>query len=135
MKIALPLTARYGPSDCRLRLPGPAAVPERVRAATALPILSHRGPEFRVILDAVTPLMRAVLGTTQEVFLLGGSGTAGMEAALVNVLSTGDAVLVIENGQFGERFAAIAEGLPVQLDRMPIPWGEVPDAAEIAGRV
>jgi aspartate aminotransferase-like enzyme len=65
-------------------MPGPAAIPERVRAATALPILSHRGPEFRVVLDEVTKLMRGILGTTQEVFLLGGSGTAGMEAALVN---------------------------------------------------
>ena len=135
MNAALPLTARSIPADYRLRMPGPAAIPERVRAATALPILSHRGPEFRGILDEVTPLMRGVLGTTQEVFLLGGSGTAGMEAALVNVLSTGDAVLVIENGQFGERFSSIAEGLPVQLDRMQIPWGEVPDAAEIAERV
>ena len=135
MNAALPLTARSIPADYRLRMPGPAAIPERVRAATALPILSHRGPEFRGILDEVTTLMRGVLGTTQEVFLLGGSGTAGMEAALVNVLSTGDAVLVIENGQFGERFSAIAEGLPVQLDRIQIPWGGVPDAAEIAERV
>jgi aspartate aminotransferase-like enzyme len=132
MNVALPLTARLIPSDYRLRLPGPAAIPERVRAATALPMLSHRGPEFRVILDEVTTLMRAILGTTQEVFLLGGSGTAGMEAALVNVLSAGDAVLVVENGQFGERFSSIAGGLPVQLDRMPLPWGEVPDAAVIA---
>jgi aspartate aminotransferase-like enzyme len=135
MDVALPLTAGAIPRDYRLRLPGPAAIPERVRAATALPMLSHRGPEFRAILEEVTTLMRGVLGTTQEVFLLGGSGTAGMEAALVNVLSTGDAVLVIENGQFGERFSSIAEGLPVQLDRLTIPWGEVPDAADIAERV
>jgi aspartate aminotransferase-like enzyme len=135
MDVALPLTAGAIPRDYRLRLPGPAAIPERVRAATALPMLSHRGPEFRAILEEVTTLMRGVLGTTQEVFLLGGSGTAGMEAALVNVLSTADAVLVIENGQFGERFSSIAEGLPVQLDRLTIPWGEVPDAADIAERV
>ena len=135
MNIAMPLTARAIPSDYRLRMPGPAAIPERVRAATALPILSHRGPEFRAILDDVTRLMRGLLGTTQDVFLLGGSGTAGMEAALINVLSTGDAMLVVENGQFGERFSSIAEGLPVQLDRMQIPWGQVPDAAEIAERV
>ena len=70
--------------------------------------------------------MRGVLGTRQDVFLLGVSGTGGMEAALVNVLSAGDAVLVVENGQFGERFSSIAEGLPVQLDRLQIPWGEVP---------
>src|SRR5262249_31727150 len=116
-------------------LPGPTAVPERVRAATALPILSHRGPEFRVILDEVITLMRGIIGTTQDVFLFGASGTGGMEAALINVLSKGDAVLVVENGQFGERFSSIAEGLPVQLDRLQLPWGEVPDAAEIAERV
>src|SRR3954466_246077 len=135
MNVASPLTARTIPRDYRLRLPGPAAIPERVRAATALPMLSHRGPEFRAILEEVTTLMRGILGTTQDVFLLGGSGTAGMEAALVNVLSAGDAVLVIENGQFGERFSSIAEGLPVQLDRLTIPWGEVPDAGVIAERV
>ena len=116
-------------------MPGPAAIPERVRATFALPVLSHRGPEFRAILEEVTGALRAVLGTSHHVFLLGASGTGGMEAALVNVLSTGDAVLVVENGQFGERFSSIAEGLPVALDRLQIPWGEVPDAAMIAARV
>ena len=135
MAITLPLVAHAASPNYRLRLPGPTAVPERVRAATALPILSHRGPEFRVILDEVITLMRGIIGTTQDVFLFGASGTGGMEAALINVLSKGDAVLVVENGQFGERFSSIAEGLPVQLDRLQIPWGEVPDAAEIAQRV
>src|ERR1700704_1959952 len=129
------MTANAVPSDYRLRMPGPAPVPERVRAAAALPMLSHRGPEFRVILDEVSRLMRGIIGTTQDIFLLGASGTGGMEAALVNVLSAGDAVLVVENGQFGERFSSIAEGLPVTLDRLQVPWGEVPDAAAIAARV
>jgi aspartate aminotransferase-like enzyme len=135
MTVTLPLVAHSVSSDYRLRLPGPTAIPERVRAATALPILSHRGPEFRVILDEVIALMRGIIGTTQDVFLFGASGTGGMEAALINVLSAGDAVLVVENGQFGERFSSIAEGLPVQLDRLQLPWGEVPDAAEIAERL
>ena len=135
MTITLPLVAGSAPSDYRLRMPGPAAVPERVRAATARPMLSHRGPEFRVILDEVITLMRGVIGTTQDVFLFGTSGTGGMEAALINVLSAGDAVLVVENGQFGERFSSIAEGLPVQLDRLELPWGEAPDAAMIAERL
>src|SRR6266516_4446745 len=95
------------PPDYRLRVPGPAAVPERVRAACALPVLSHRGPEFRAILEHVTGAMRRLLGTRQHVFLLGVSGTGGMEAALANVLSAGDAVLIVDNGQFGERFASI----------------------------
>ncbi|MBV8836844.1 MAG: hypothetical protein JO000_09905, partial [Alphaproteobacteria bacterium] len=83
------------PSDYRLRMPGPAAIPERVRAATALPILSHRGAEFRIILDEATRALRTLLGTRQAVFLLGASGTGGMEAALINVLSAGDTVLVV----------------------------------------
>jgi len=132
---SLSTTASSIPSSYRLRMPGPAAIPERVRATVALPVLSHRGPEFRAILEEVTGALRAVLGTSHHVFLLGASGTGGMEAALVNVLSAGDAVLVVENGQFGERFSSIAEGLPVALDRLQIPWGEVPDAAMIAARV
>ena len=130
----LPTTTSL-PSTYRLRMPGPAEVPERVRAAVALPVLSHRGPEFRAVLQDVTGGLRAVLGTRHHVFLLGTSGTGAMEAALVNVLSAGDAVLVVENGQFGERFSSIAEGLPVELDRLQVPWGEVPDAAAIAARV
>jgi aspartate aminotransferase-like enzyme len=132
---AFSATANSIPSGYRLRMPGPAAIPERVRATVALPVLSHRGVEFRAILEEVTGALRAVLSTRHHVFLLGASGTGGMEAALVNVLSAGDAVLVVENGQFGERFSSIAEGLPVELDRLPVPWGDVPDAATIAARV
>jgi aspartate aminotransferase-like enzyme len=135
--VSFPLvnTRHAVPSDYRLRMPGPAAVPERVRAACALPALSHRGPEFRAVIIEVTEALRRLLGTRHDVFLLGTSGTGGMEAALVNVLSAGDAVLVVENGQFGERFSSIADGLPVALDRLQIPWGEAPDAAVIAERV
>jgi aspartate aminotransferase-like enzyme len=128
-------TANAIPADYRLRMPGPAAVPERVRAATALPILSHRGAEFRAILDEVTSGLRRVLGTKHHVFLLGVSGTGGMEAALVNVLSEGDTVLIVENGQFGERFSAIAEQMPVTVDKIVVPWGEAPDPDRIAARV
>ena len=127
-------TGTASPSVYRLRMPGPAAVPERVRAACALPVISHRGVEFRGLLSEVTHLLRGVLGTTGHVFLLGTSGTGGMEAALANVLSAGDAVLVVENGQFGERFSAIAAEMPVTLDRLQIPWGHAPDTGEIAQR-
>jgi aspartate aminotransferase-like enzyme len=123
------------PTGYRLRMPGPAAIPERVRAATALPILSHRGAEFRQILDELTQSLRRLLGTQQHVFILGVSGTGGMEAALVNVLSAGDSVLIVENGQFGERFASIAGEMPVTVDKLVIPWGEVPDPSEIAARL
>src|SRR5437660_12215911 len=90
------------PPDYRLRLPGPAAVPESVRMAMAQPVISHRGPEFRAVLAETTELLKSVLGTRQPVFVLGSSGTGAMEAALANVISHGDRLLVVVNGQFGE---------------------------------
>src|SRR5881296_860513 len=94
------------PEGYRLRLPGPAAVPERVRAAVAQPVLSHRGPEFRAVLAEALAWLRGVFGTRHDVLLLGTSGSGAMEAALANVLDPGDALLIVENGQFGERFSA-----------------------------
>ncbi len=123
------------PQGYRLRIPGPVPVPDRVRRALALPMLSHRGPEFHALLRETTHHLRGVLGTTHDVLLLGASGTGAMEAALANVLSPGDAVLVLVNGQFGERFASIAHGMGAQVDRLEIAWGEAPDPAQIAARV
>jgi aspartate aminotransferase-like enzyme len=123
------------PPGYRLRLPGPAAVPERVRAAAALPVLNHRGPEFRAVLAEVTAGLRRIFGTRRDVLLFGSSGTGAMEAALVNVLDPGDDVLVLDNGQFGERFAAIAEGLGARVDRLEIAWGEAPDPAAVAAKL
>ncbi len=130
-----PDTARLIPSDYRLRMPGPTMVPERVRQAMALPVISHRGPEFRRILGDVTQMMRNVIGTQDDIFFLGTSGTGGMEAALANVLSPGDAVLVVVCGQFGERFVSIAQGMNVAVDQAAVPWGEAPDAALVAGHL
>jgi aspartate aminotransferase-like enzyme len=123
------------PSDYRLRLPGPTAVPERVRMASARPMISHRGPEFRSILGECIEILRTIFGTRHDIFTLGTSGTGGMEAALANVLSAGDALLVLNNGQFGERFASIGESLGARVDRLEIPWGEAPDPAALAQRL
>jgi aspartate aminotransferase-like enzyme len=123
------------PPGYRLRLPGPAAVPERVRAALALPVLNHRGPEFHAVLAEVAARLRRIFGTRRDVFVFGSSGTGAMEAALANVLDAGDDVLVVVAGQFGERFAAIAEGMGARVDCMEIPWGEAPEPAAVAAKV
>ena len=123
------------PSNYRLRLPGPTMVPDRVRNTIALPVLSHRGAEFRTILAESTAMLNPIFGTKQNIFTLGCSGTGAMEAALANVLAPGDAVLVLMNGQFGERFAAIAEGMGAKVDRVEIAWGEAPDPAIVAERL
>src|SRR5665213_1739878 len=130
-----PDNARLIPSDYRLRMPGPTTVPERVRQAMALPVISHRGPEFRRILGDATQMLRAIIGTQDDIFFLGASGTGGMEAALANVLSPADAVLVVVCGQFGERFVSIAQGMGVTVDQAAVPWGEAPDAALVASRL
>jgi len=123
------------PSGYRLRLPGPAAVPERVRAAVAQPVLNHRGPEFRAVLAECGAALRRIFGTRRDVLLFGSSGTGAMEAALANVLEPGCDVLVLSNGQFGERFADIAEIMGARVDRCEIPWGEAPDPAAVAARL
>jgi aspartate aminotransferase-like enzyme len=126
---------RAVPADYRLRLPGPVAVPERVRAALAQPVLSHRGPEFRAILAEALAALGRVFGTSRDIFLLGTSGTGAMEAALANVLAPGDALLVLCNGQFGERFAAIGEAMGAAVDRLETSWGEAPDPTAVAALV
>ncbi len=132
---AAPDTAQLIPSDYRLRIPGPTTVPERVRQAMALPVLSHRGSEFHRILGDVTQMLRSIIGTQDDIFFLGASGTGGMEAALANILSPGDAVLVVVCGQFGERFVNIAQGMGVAVDQAIVPWGDAPDAAFVAERL
>jgi aspartate aminotransferase-like enzyme len=122
-------------SPYRLRLPGPTAVPERVREAIARPMVSHRGPEFRAALARAEELLRPILGTRNRVLFFAASGTGMMEASLVNVLAPGERVLIPAHGQFGERFAAIARAMGACVDTIEIPWGSAIDAAEIEARI
>ena len=110
----------------RLRLPGPTEVPERVRMATARPIYNHRGSEFAALLSDVSDLIRPVMGTKNDVMTFASSGTGVMEASLANVLVPGDKILVLNNGQWGERFIGIAKalGLADGLDEIKVTWGE-----------
>jgi aspartate aminotransferase-like enzyme len=119
----------------RLRLPGPTAVPERVRQATARPVLNHRGPEFRAQLAHAEELVRPVLGTENRVLFFAASGTGMMEACLVNVLAPGDKVLILVHGQFGERFTAIARAIGTEVELLEFPWGEAVDPAAVEERV
>src|SRR5215831_5659964 len=121
--------------DYRLRLPGPTAVPERVRQATALPVLNHRGPEFRAMLAECRQRLQPIFGTAHDVLVFAGSGTAMMEAALANVLSPGDAVLIVVAGQFGDRFVSIAKALGASIDTVDVEWGGALDARRVAERL
>jgi aspartate aminotransferase-like enzyme len=121
--------------EYRLRLPGPTAVPERIRQATALPILNHRGAEFKALLAECQQRLKPVFGTGHSVLLFAGSGTAMMEASLANILSPGERVLIIVAGQFGDRFVSIAKALGAQIDTIAVEWGHPLDAALVAQRL
>jgi aspartate aminotransferase-like enzyme len=110
-------------------------VPERIRQATAAPILNHRGSEFKAMLAEAQTLLRPLFRTAHEVLLFAASGTAMMEASLVNVLAPGDNVLIVIAGQFGERFAAIATALGAKVDTLEFEWGMGVDAQQVADRV
>src|SRR5687767_8048068 len=104
--------AQSFPADTyRLRLPGPVPAPERVRQAIARPVLNHRGPEFRAIWARTIAKLQPIFGTTQPVHIFACSGTGAMEAALLNIIAPGERLLIVENGQWGERFSAIGKAM------------------------
>ncbi len=119
----------------RLRLPGPIAVPERVRLACARPVLNHRGPEFRAIWARTITKLQPIIGTTQPVHIFACSGTGVMEAALLNIITPGDRLLIVCNGQWGERFSTIGKAMNAVVDPIEIPWGETVDPAVLEARL
>lgn len=132
---ATPSTISLPADTYRLRLPGPVPVPERVRIATASPILNHRGPEFRAIWTRVAAGLAPIVGTKEPVIPLAASGTGAMEAAILNIVAPGERVLVVENGQWGERFSAIVRALGAIADPIVVPWGAAVDPGEIEARL
>ncbi|MCM8814752.1 MAG: alanine--glyoxylate aminotransferase family protein [Candidatus Omnitrophica bacterium] len=91
----------------RLFTPGPISVPEEVLLEMAKPIIHHRTPEFLAIAEKVIENLKYFFQTENDVFIIAGSGTAAMEAAVVNTLLPGEKGIVISGGKFGERFVEI----------------------------
>lgn len=118
-----------------LLIPGPTMVPEQVRNACARQMISHRGAEFLALHDDVVPRLEALFKTGGAVTVLPCSGTGALEALIANTLSPGDRVLSCVMGAFGERFAAIAAAYGLDVDRIQVPWGEVPQVDEVTGRL
>jgi aspartate aminotransferase-like enzyme len=115
----------YRPQN--LRIPGPTVVPQAVLAASARPMINHRGPEFAALMAALTRALQDFLRTQGDVLLLTSSGSGGMEAAVVNTLSSGDKAVCFVNGAFGERFVAICKTYGVDVRRVDVPLGRAVD--------
>src|SRR5688500_13765428 len=111
----------YRPQN--LRIPGPTVVPQAVLAASARPMINHRGPEFAALLAALTRALQDFLRTQGDVLTLTASGSGAMEAGIANTLSRGDKALVFINGAFGERFFAICKAYGVDARRIDVTLG------------
>ena len=115
----------------RLMAPGPVTVPERVRLAMARSVIHHRAPEFLPILQEVRENLARVFQTREPVLILVSSGTGAMEAAVANLISSGDRAVVVRGGKFGERWAELCTvygGEPVCVD---VEWGRAVDPEDV----
>jgi serine---pyruvate transaminase len=123
------------PEKSYLVTPGPTPVPPEVLAATAQPMIHHRGPDFRQTLARVIEQLKQVFLTENEMLTFTSAGTGVMESALQNVCSPGDRVLVVSHGYFGERFAALADVYGCDLTHLRYAWGETPSADEVGDKL
>ena len=118
-----------------LLTPGPTPVPPEVLAAIAQPVVHHRSPDFRPVYERSLARLAEVFRTKREVLLFGSAGTGVMEAAVSNLVSPGERVLVVSAGHFGERWAAIAAAYGAEVEWVRYAWGEVPAASDVAARL
>ncbi|MEX2240732.1 MAG: aminotransferase class V-fold PLP-dependent enzyme [Burkholderiales bacterium] len=115
-----------------LQIPGPTNVPDRVLRAIDFPTMDHRGPEFSALGKAVLEGLRRVFKTRSYVVIYPASGTGAWEAALVNTLSPGEAVLMCETGHFATLWQKMALKLGLKPEFLPGDWrsGADPQAVE-----
>ncbi|MGZ4164073.1 MAG: pyridoxal-phosphate-dependent aminotransferase family protein, partial [Tumebacillaceae bacterium] len=120
------------PESTILRIPGPTPVPPQVERAMATPMVGHRSGDFSALFAATAERLKAVFQTQQDVLILSGSGTAGLEAAIANTVTAGDTVLVCTAGNFGERFVKLANSYGAHVLTVDAPWGEAIDPQQVA---
>ena len=115
--------------------PGPTPVPPEVLAATAEPMVHHRGLDFRAVYERSLARLGDVYRTEGQVLLFSASGTGAMESAVTNLTGAGDLVAVVVAGAFGERWTKICAQHALEVQRIDYEWGEIPDPGEIGSAV
>jgi alanine-glyoxylate transaminase/serine-glyoxylate transaminase/serine-pyruvate transaminase len=115
-----------------LHIPGPSPLPDRVLRAMDTPIIDHRGPEFAKLAKKCLEGIKTIFKTTNPVIIYTATGTGAWEAALVNTLSPGDKVLMVETGQFATLWKKMAEKLGLKPEFITTDWrhGVDPKAIE-----
>ncbi|HSR79801.1 MAG TPA: aminotransferase class V-fold PLP-dependent enzyme [Hyphomicrobiaceae bacterium] len=118
-----------------LQIPGPTPVPDRVLRAMDMPVIDHRGPEFKALGLKVLSGIKTIFKTSSPVFIYPSSGTGAWEAALVNTLSPGDTVLMYETGHFATLWKSMASKLGLQPQFIASDWRSGADANAIEARL
>jgi aspartate aminotransferase-like enzyme len=116
----------------RLMSPGPTPIPPEVSAAGALPIIHHRTPEFGEVFTRVNENLKRVFLTENDVFTYAASGTGAFEGAIQNLFSPGDKVLVVNNGNFGDRWVKMSKAFSLEVTELKYDWGLKADNDEVA---
>ncbi|HKD58806.1 MAG TPA: alanine--glyoxylate aminotransferase family protein [Terracidiphilus sp.] len=115
----------------RLYTPGPTPLLPAAQFAMAAADIHHRTAEFRALFQKVLAQLKVFVGTSNDVLLLSSSGTGAMEAAVSNLTSPGDKVLVLTAGKFGERWVGLAKAFGCEPDVLSAPYGQTFDLAEV----
>jgi aspartate aminotransferase-like enzyme len=111
----------------QLRIPGPTPLPPEVLAIMSKQMINHRAAEFHGMMTDVTNKIKQIYQTKNDLYVLTGSGTGGLEAAVVNMLSPGDPILSVSIGVFGDRFANIATAFGAKVTRLSFEMGKAAD--------
>ncbi len=118
-----------------LQIPGPTNVPDRVLRAMDHPVIDHRSAEFASLGAEVLEGVRKIFQTASPVVMYPASGTGAWEAAIVNTLSPGDRVLLLETGHFSQLWRQVAEKFGIKVDYVPGNWRKGASAAELEARL
>lgn len=112
--------------------PGPSMADPRVLRAMANPLIGHLDPQFLEIMNRIQSLLRYVFQTENQLTVpISGTGSAGMEAAIANMVEPGDSLLVCINGYFGHRIADMAQRYGADVQVITRPWGDIFTSSEL----
>ncbi len=115
----------------RLFTPGPTPLLPAAQNAIAAADMHHRTAEFREIFSRTLADLKTFIGTNNDVLLLASSGTGAMEAAVSNLTSPGEKVVVLSAGKFGERWRDLAKAFGLQIELISVPYGQTFDLREV----
>ena len=119
----------------RLFTPGPTPLLPAAQNAIAAADMHHRTAEFREIFSRTLADLKTFIGTNNDVLILASSGTGAMEAAVSNLTSPGEKVVVLTAGKFGERWRDLAKAYGCEIEMLSVPYGETFDLREVKSKL